>query len=92
MPYGSQENTINVLKAVLEFSGKCEDIFLSAEGDVLEEEAVFKNFAKLPGKHLWSLFYNIVAALKLRHKYFPANFTKFLRCLFFLLTFLMFIY
>ena len=41
---------------------------------------ILKNFAKFTGKHLClSLFFRKVAGLRLWHRYFPANFSKFLR-------------
>ena len=49
------------------------------------KKCAFKNFEKLTGKHLWrSFFFNNVAGLrpvkiKLRHRFFPVSFTKFLR-------------
>ena len=43
-----------------------------------------KNFARFKGKHLCqSLFFKVVASLKLWHRYFPVNFAKFLRTLIF---------
>ena len=46
-------------------------------------EGVLRNIPKFTGKHLCqSLFFNKVAVLRHRHRYFPVNFAKFLRTLF----------
>ena len=46
--------------------------------------SVLINFAKFPGKHLCqSLFFNKVAGLRHRHRYFSVNFAKFGRTPFF---------
>ena len=60
--------------------------------EVLSKKGVLRNFAKLPGKHLYqSLFLNKVAGLRpaillknrLRRSFFPVNFAKFSRTRFF---------
>ena len=62
--------------------------FKSSRPEVFCKKGVLRNFTKSTGKHLCqSLFFNKVAGLKpatllkkrLWHRFFPVNFTKFLR-------------
>ena len=48
------------------------------------KKGVLRNFVKFTGKHLCqSLFFDKVAGLRLWHRWFPVNLTKFLRTPFF---------
>ena len=64
-------------------------LYLRSSGpEVFFKKDVLRNFSKFTGQHLChSLFFNKVAGLRpatllkkrLRHRYFPVNFEKFLR-------------
>ena len=64
-------------------------LYLRSSGpEVFFKKDVLRNFPKVTGQHLChSLFFNKVAGLRpatllkkrLRHRYFPVNFEKFLR-------------
>ena len=87
-----QLNRIFLFRESSSFAKTCKLwISISSRRRCSVKKGVLRNFAKFTGKHLCqSLFFNKVADLgpatllkkRLWHRYFPANFAKFLRTLF----------